>query len=259
MTEIISILSLGQTGFMFESNNNKFIIDPYLSDYVEDKYGEKLKRQSPIVVEPELLFDIDIILITHEHEDHCDPNTLRKIVKANPNVLICCPIQCNEIIRGIPFTQVINPKVNETLTIGKVNIRAIPSSHLEVEIKNNYSRWLGYELKIGDKILYHPGDTIPYDGLKNYLSDSIDLAFLPINERNYYRERDGIIGNMSSREAIDLSRELHIKEWIPTHWDMFEVNSTTKEEFELIANFKGCKNYVWIKAGERFELEVNKC
>ena len=76
----------------------------------------------------------------------------------------------------------------------------------------------------------------------------IDLCFLPVNEDNYYRRRKGIVGNMSIRDAFGLANELAVKELVPIHWDMFEVNSTTPEEIYAVFN-----SYDW-----NFKLSLNK-
>ena len=82
----IAIWYLGQNGFIIKEPSGKTIcIDPYLSNYcgVSDKYQNhafRLDRQLPIFIEPQDL-DVDIILITHSHDDHADPFTLSKIKK----------------------------------------------------------------------------------------------------------------------------------------------------------------------------------
>ena len=63
---------------------------------------------------------------------------------------------------------------------------------------------------------------------------SIDVAFIPVNERNFYREKRGIIGNMSVREAFQMAADIGVKTLVPTHWDMFAPNSVYKEELDLL-------------------------
>ena len=62
----------------------------------------------------------------------------------------------------------------------------------------------------------------------------MNIVILPINEHNFMREKLGIIGNMSLREAFYLADFLNTKELIPIHWDMFELNSVFKEEIQLL-------------------------
>jgi L-ascorbate metabolism protein UlaG (beta-lactamase superfamily) len=61
----------------------------------------------------------------------------------------------------------------------------------------------------------------------------IEIAVLPVNERNYYRDRRGIVGNMSIREAFGLAEEIGARTLVPVHWDMFAPNCVPREEIEL--------------------------
>ena len=65
-----------------------------------------------------------------------------------------------------------------------------------------------------------------------------DVAFLPCNERNIYRERAGIVGNMSVREMLAFAAELRAKRIVALHWDMFRPNSVLPEEINLVARFE---------------------
>jgi L-ascorbate metabolism protein UlaG (beta-lactamase superfamily) len=57
---------------------------------------------------------------------------------------------------------------------------------------------------------------------------------LPVNERNYYRDRAGIIGNMSVREAFAFAEEIGVDTVIPIHWDLFGPNSVLPDEIILV-------------------------
>ena len=65
---------IGQAGFLFENENIKIIIDPYLSDSCY-KVNPRLKRNYS-VEESFLKINPDVIVLTHSHLDHADPETL---------------------------------------------------------------------------------------------------------------------------------------------------------------------------------------
>src|SRR2546421_10599523 len=95
---------------------------------------------------------------------------------------------------------------------------------VEREGKNLYS-FLGYILEIGGVRIYHAGDTVIYEGLVERLRElEIDIAFLPINGRNYFREQRDIVGNMDEREAADLASAAGVKLLVPIHYEMFAAN-----------------------------------
>lgn len=77
---------LGQAGLIFETDNKIIMVDPYLSDSVETIEPQN-KRRVPV---DECFFDIkpDIIVLTHNHLDHTDPDTLKHYLTENSNVLV---------------------------------------------------------------------------------------------------------------------------------------------------------------------------
>jgi L-ascorbate 6-phosphate lactonase len=87
----------------------------------------------------------------------------------------------------------------------------------------------------GERLLV-TGDTSLTDDLLDELRDlaPFKAAFLPVNERNYMREKAGIIGNMTLREAFWLASELNVATLVPQHWDMFAANAVHREEIELL-------------------------
>ncbi|MDV7398694.1 hypothetical protein RZS08_45230, partial [Arthrospira platensis SPKY1] len=91
-------------------------------------------------------------------------------------------------------------------------------------------------LKTPRATLYMAGDTRLCDELIDALKAAgpIHTAFLPVNEINYFRNRRGIIGNMSVREAFGLAQELGFEQVVAVHWDMFAINEVYPEEIRLV-------------------------
>lgn len=81
-------------------------------------------------------------------------------------------------------------------------------------------------------VVYHAGDTAVYDGLIETLSRwRVDVAFVPINGRDWFRARDGIVGNTDFREAAHLAEELDFGLIVPTHYDLFAFNAADPGHF----------------------------
>jgi L-ascorbate metabolism protein UlaG (beta-lactamase superfamily) len=87
-------------------------------------------------------------------------------------------------------------------------------------------RFVGYLIHVGDSVLYHAGDTIVTEGLLTALEGRrIDIALLPVNGRDFFRDARDIVGNMNSREAVELARRLGVQTLVPIHWDGFAGNT----------------------------------
>ena len=84
----MKVIWLGQAGLLFENEKVKIMIDPYLSDSC-GKVNPKSKRRVP-VDEEMLKINPDIIICTHNHLDHLDPETLHHYLTEDSNVTVLC-------------------------------------------------------------------------------------------------------------------------------------------------------------------------
>ena len=234
------VCALGQVGYRFQFGQTVVYVDPYLSDYVEEVEGPELRRMFPAPVAPEAVRDADWIVLTHVHIDHCDPRTVGAISRASPLSHFVGPAPVLEVLRqqGLDESRMHLAPETDWFALGEaVSITAVPAAHPQVERdRQGRAQCVGYVLEYQGRRIYHAGDTSLADELMQRLKElaPIEIAFLPMNERNYFRARRGIIGNMTIREAFGLIDEIGVKVLVPTHWDMFEPNSVPREEIEFL-------------------------
>lgn len=226
---------------LLKLNGLNILIDPYLSNSVEELDSPDLIRQIKIPYPPEELTNIDWVLITHDHIDHCDPFTIPKLAKASPNSKFIGPEPVRKILGkwGINSERIFSSPLRYTQLGSDVSLISVPSAHPTLKKgKDGMPIVTGWILTIKDIKVYIAGDTSLFDGLIDFLKkqSGIDIGILPVNEDNYFRRRRGIIGNMSIREAFGLAKEVGIKKVFPAHWDLFCVNSALPEEIEAIYN-----------------------
>ena len=240
-TNKIKIEHLGQTGLKIDVESLTVLVDPYLSNSVEELEAADLIRQVPIPYQAKDLTDINWVLITHDHMDHCDPHTIPIIAEVNPECKFVGPYSVRRKLRdwGIRENQIL-PSQKEDIDLGNnLSVRSIAGAHPKIQLdKRGCPQVVGYIFTFEQHIIYSAGDTSVCDDLIEELKrlPRIDIALLPVNEDNYFRRRRGIIGNMSVREAFELAMEVKVKELIPVHWDMFECNGTSQEEILSIYN-----------------------
>ncbi len=237
----IKLEHLGQTGLKINRGSLTLLVYPYLSHSVEELDAPDLVRQVPIPYEPSNLTDIDWVLMTHEHMDHCDPHTIPVLAEVNPKCRFMGPRAVREQLRqwGIQENQITSsPDADINLGNG-LAVRSIAAAHPTIRRdQHGCPQAVGYVFTYQERILYAAGDTSVCDEMIETLKQlpRIDVVLLPVNEDNYFRRRRGIVGNMSVREAFELAQEIKIKEVIPVHWDMFECNSTSKDEILAVYN-----------------------
>lgn len=86
----MKITWLGQAGLLFEDDEITILVDPYLSDSVET-VNPRLKRRVRV---DETFFDIkpDVIICTHNHRDHTDPETLKHYLTEKSSISVSCAL-----------------------------------------------------------------------------------------------------------------------------------------------------------------------
>jgi L-ascorbate 6-phosphate lactonase len=263
MDTLTALTYLGQAGFWVKNEASQFLIDPYLSNYVVDGgigSAEVFSREFPAPFSVDDLKMVPVVFVTHDHADHCDPDTLLPLIKNNPGLAVICsqPAADHLLGLGISSSNIVIPRVGEKSTIYGLDYYAVPAAHYEFDqIKETgaYS-YLGFVIKVGKTWLYHSGDTILYDGMINQIlkfTDKIDLVCLPVNGRDGWRERMGLIGNLDGAEALELTLRLKADVLIPMHNDLFAVNHVNLAILADLIDRKAPRQKVhWLQPGETF-------
>jgi L-ascorbate metabolism protein UlaG (beta-lactamase superfamily) len=228
---------LGQAGFFLHYGGLNVIIDPYLSNSLADKYkGKEFPhvRMMPPPIQPQEVRQLDWVLCTHRHSDHMDPGTLPVLADVNPHCRFIVPRAEQELALAMGLTVSRTEFVNagEKLNLGeRVWLEAVPSAHEQFKVNaRDMHYYLGYILGFDEIRLYHSGDCVPYDGLAEHLlARQIDVALLPINGRSEHLRRQGVPGNFTFEEAIDLCQAARIPVMVGHHWGMFDFNTCDPE------------------------------
>jgi L-ascorbate metabolism protein UlaG (beta-lactamase superfamily)/glycosyltransferase involved in cell wall biosynthesis len=238
-TSRISVQLLGQSGCRLTFPCATVYVDPYLSNSVQELDAPDLNRKVPIPFLPDSVTDADLVLITHAHIDHCDPYTLPKLAAASPQAQFVGPepVVRHLIEWGIARNRITLASESWHPLAGDLRLRAIPAAHPEIkrDEQGNLS-CVGYLLEYAGHLIYLAGDTFARQEIIDALvvDGPIHTAFLPVNEHNFFRNRRGIIGNMSVREAFQFAVEIGVKQVVAVHWDMFECNAVDPGEIRLI-------------------------
>lgn len=246
---------LGQEGFLFKFLDKYLVIDPYLSDYVDRNCSQlvKWKRLYPAPISGKDLDFVDYVVCTHSHYDHADPTTISQIAKVNKKAKFIVPSPIKNVITsyGVCEDNIISAKADQIIDLGDISITPIPSAHEEFHQDNNGDYFeLGYILNFGKTRIFHAGDMCMYDGLIERLVD-IDLGLLPINGRDYFRNKLDIIGNFNCEEVVLLAKEAKIKKVIPIHHDLYAVNSESPERFiEQVKKLNKKQKYQFLKVSD---------
>lgn len=249
----LAFWGLGQVGVAIKGPTGVVYIDPYLTD--SDGEGGSLPRTFPPPLAPGEVTNASTVLLTHNHIDHTDPDTVLPLSEASPEARFVTPFTSRDTLveAGLEGDRIVVPGVGEPVEIVGARVTAVPSAHTELEHdpERGYP-YLGYVVEWNGVTVYHSGDTVIYDGLIETLSDwEIDVAFVPINGRDYFRTRRNIIGNTDFRETAELAETLDVALIVPTHYDLIEGNTADPGHFvSHLYNLNPMRPHKLLRPGE---------
>ncbi len=258
---------LGQAGFWIETGRMRVLIDPYLSDSLARKYAGQAndhRRMMPPPVLPQDLPRPDVVLITHAHGDHMDPDTLGPLAARFPGLAVVVPASRLDVARARSGAgaQLVPVDAGQVIRFDPdLTVRVFPAAHETPETDAGGRHvFLGYGLLAGGIRMYHSGDCIPFDGLGAALrAFRPDITLLPVNGRDARRLSAGIPGNFSLEEAVELTRAAGASVLVPHHFGMFSFNSCEPSAIDRAAAAERVLTILRPVAGETLRLEADGC
>jgi L-ascorbate metabolism protein UlaG (beta-lactamase superfamily) len=141
----------------------------------------------------------DIILITHEHYDHCSPEDVAKI--QGPDTVIVTTGDCAGKLKG----NIKTVKPGDKLTVEGVDIEVVPSYNTNKKFHPKGNQWVGYIFTVGGARIYLAGDTDRIPEMKTF---KCDIALLPVSGTYV----------MTAEEAVQAALDIQPKVAIPMHY-----------------------------------------
>lgn len=201
----MKITYLGQAGLLFENHGFKIMIDPYLSDSVE-KINPKNYRRVPV---DESFFKIkpDVMIFTHNHLDHYDPETVSHFIDENSNITVLAPKSVWDEVRKIGGNNnyVLFNRHTEWTQNG-IKFTAVKAEHSDITP-------IGVIIDDGERKYYVTGDTLYNEEIFGDIPSDIYALFLPVN---------GVGNNMNMTDAARFAKRINAKRAVPIHIGMFD-------------------------------------
>lgn len=215
-----AVFWLGQAGFLIKTAEGRQIaIDPYFSDCVQrliPKEGLGFKRLMPPPCEASEL-DLDVLIISHEHNDHFDVDAVRDLVKDKTQVYTNQIVAAQMEEMGFCKEQVHVMKKGEWEDLGEFRLLPVDCDHGELAPEA-----MGMILDFKFAKLYYAGDTaLTLERLKVPMAMQPEVAILPIN---------GAFGNLNGAEASKYAGLLKCKTCIPCHFWTFPLHHGDPQE-----------------------------
>ena len=221
-----AVTFIGHSTFLIQTTGANLLTDPMFSDRA-GPFGVMGPRR---VRQPAVRFDdlppIGTVLLSHNHYDHCDLPTLRKLARRFDPIVIT-PLGNGRLVRSAGIRRVEELDWWDQASTGPLPIILTPAEHFSARtpFDRNRALWGGFLLRIGDRRLYFAGDTAYADFFRDVAErlGPIDLALLPIGayEPRWFMR----VVHMNPAEAVQAHLELGGPETIAMHFGTFQLTS----------------------------------
>jgi L-ascorbate metabolism protein UlaG (beta-lactamase superfamily) len=209
---------IGHASFLVQLGGASALIDPVMSPRIA---GVIPRNVAPGLDWPALP-RIDLVLVTHNHRDHMDAPTLKRI---GPDALYVVPRGLGYWFEGAGLRRVLEMDWWQREEIAGMGVTFVPAEHWSRRGLGdvNASWWGGYVLEHDGLRVYHSGDTAWFDGFKliGERCGEIHSAMLPIGAYapRWFMQRQ----HMDPGDAVRAFGALGARDFVAMHWGTFKL------------------------------------
>ena len=252
-------LWIGHSTFLLNNGDLTILTDPIFSNRASPLTFAGPKRLIKPVIKIKDLPKVDVITISHNHYDHLDINSLRKIQKKFPNVKILVPKGDLKLLKNYNLNNGDEFLWWEEITINNTNFTFTPAQHWSARglRDRNKSLWGSWFIKNGDRNIFHAGDTgysKDFIEIRNRLGE-VDFAMIPIGA--YDPQWFMSYSHVNPEEALNIAKDLNAKKSIGMHWGTFILtDEPVLEPRDKLKNIvaETTLNFYTVKPGDIIEL-----
>lgn len=226
----------GHSSYFMKIDGKSFLIDPVLTNNASPLYGTNTAFKGADIFNCEALPSIDFLLLTHDHYDHLDYSSFKKI--KNKVHKIICPLGVGEHLEywGFPKENITELDWYENTSLAdSLQITATPARHFSGRsFKRNTTLWASYVLQTKNLNIYLGGDS-GYDTHFKEIGTKHGPFDLAILENGQYDKKWKYI-HMMPEEVVQASIDLQAKRFFPVHSSKFKLaNHPWKEPLERVS------------------------
>ena len=216
-------LWIGHSTFLINNGDLTILTDPIFSERASPLKFAGPKRLIKPVIKIKDLPEVDVITISHNHYDHLDINSLRKIQKKFPNVKILVPKGDLKLLKNYNLNNGFEFLWWEEIIFDNTKFIFTPAQHWSARglRDRNKSLWGSWFIKTEEKNIFHAGDTgysEDFIEIRNRLG-AVDFAMIPIGA--YDPQWFMSYSHVNPEEALSIAKDLDAKKSIGMHWGTF--------------------------------------
>lgn len=252
------VVWINHSTFLIHINGITILTDPIWSDFCSPvKIVGKRKHAPGLCLDQ--IPKVDYVLISHNHYDHLDAQSIKKLHDRFPHIHWIVPQGIKKWFLQRKIHNVSELKWWASLKKKEIVFHAVPAQHFSGRIGIDYNQtlWCGFVVEVGQKKLYFCGDTAYnlYDFKEiGQKFAPLDLSLIPIGAYEPRRFMKPI--HISPEEAVKIHQEIGSKFSIGMHWKTFRLSDEKQNQppYDLFLSMKTAhlnpKKFIVLNPGE---------
>jgi N-acyl-phosphatidylethanolamine-hydrolysing phospholipase D len=227
-----TITWVGHATLLVQMDHVSFLTDPTWSNTASPIAPVGPRRFVPPGLELDALPPIDFVVISHNHYDHLDLDTLREIGRRNPEARFFVPLANGALLRDKGIENVEELDWGERRSHGGVEIYAVPAQHWSsrTPFDDGEALWASWVINGPERRFYFGGDTGYFDGFSK-IGEALgpfDLAAVPIGA--YLPTQMMRPWHLDPEQAARAGRELRARKLLGMHFGTFDLSDEPLDE-----------------------------
>lgn len=214
----------GHSAFLIEMNEKRILIDPMLSATASPvSFGSKrFPYTTPIPIDE--LTDIDIVILSHDHYDHLDYPTIKKLEAHIDHFYTALGVGAHLMHWGISSDRITELDWWDSASVGPLTLTACPARHFSGRglTDRDKTQWASWVIQSADHNIYFSGDG-GYGPHFKEIGDRLgpfDFAMLECGQYNEAWEAIHMMPEQSVQAGLDVGAKLSM----PIHWGAFKLS-----------------------------------
>ena len=252
-----SVTWLGHAAFLVHLDGKYILTDPWLSPRASPfRYLFGPKRFTPPGISVENLPPIDMLLISHNHYDHLDKETLRKLPNKD-KMTVLTPSGNAQVLRPLGFQNIIELDWGAKAPAENFEVTVMPAIHFSARTlwNENTMLWGGFSVKGAHQKFYFSGDTTYGPVFKDMAKyGPFDFGMIGIGAYDPVALMKG--AHATPEQAIEIAKDLHVKTVIGMHWG--SVRLTNEPSFEPPVRFEKAGQEAGFEPGHIWAMKIGE-
>lgn len=219
-----NLIWFGHSSFLLNLNKQRIFFDPVFSEVpAPHPWLGSRRYNSKQPITPENLPDIDAVVISHDHYDHLDYDSVKKMDDKVKQYFVPMGVAEHLIHWGVDKDKIVEFNWWQTTEIGELTLTFTPARHFSGRrlTNQNQTLWGGWFVKNKTTSLFYSGDT-GYGAHFKEIYDKLGAPDFALLECGQYNQAWADI-HMMPEETVQAALDLEAKVMMPVHWGAFTL------------------------------------